>query len=67
MSGSPAERAGIRPEDLIIAVNGTATERVEDLQRLMVAELIGVAVSVKLLRAGRVTDVKLVPAELDLG
>ena len=67
MSGSPAERAGIRPEDLILAVNGTATERVEDLQRLMVAELIGVAVSVKLLRAGRVTDVKLVPAELDLG
>ena len=67
MTGSPAERAGIRPEDLILAVNGTATERVEDLQRLMVAELIGVAVSVKLLRAGRVTDVKLVPAELDLG
>ena len=67
MSGSPAERAGIRPEDLILAVNGTATERVEDLQRLMVAELIGVAVNVKLLRAGRVTAVKLVPAELDLG
>ena len=67
VTGSPAERAGIRPEDLILAVNGTATERVEDLQRLMVAELIGVAVSVKLLRAGRVTDVELVPAELDLG
>src|SRR6187402_1774966 len=37
----PADRAGIRPEDLILSVDGTPTERVEDLQRLMVADLIG--------------------------
>lgn len=64
-AGSPADRAGIRPEDLILAVNGTTTARVEDLQRLMVADLIGVPVNVRLLRAGRLLELDLVPAELD--
>jgi S1-C subfamily serine protease len=63
--GSPADRAGIRPEDLILAVNGTATGRVEDLQRLMVAELIGSPLTVRILRAGRRLDLRLVPAELE--
>jgi S1-C subfamily serine protease len=63
--GSPADRARIRPEDLILAVNGTTITRVEDLQQLMVADLIGVPVDVRLLRAGRIVEVELVPAELD--
>jgi S1-C subfamily serine protease len=65
VSGSPADRAGIRPEDLILAVNGTRTGRVEDLQRLMVAELIGSPVTVRILRAGRPLELELVPAELE--
>jgi S1-C subfamily serine protease len=65
VTGSPADRAGIRPEDLILSVDGTTTARVEDLQRLMVADRIGVAVTVHLLRAGRGIDLELVPAELD--
>jgi S1-C subfamily serine protease len=64
VEGSPADRAGIRPEDLILSVNGTRTERVEDLQRLMVADLIGTTATVRLLRAGRMTEVELSPAEL---
>jgi S1-C subfamily serine protease len=47
-------------------VNGTHTERVEDLQRLMVAELIGTPVSVRVLRAGRLVELQLEPAELEL-
>jgi S1-C subfamily serine protease len=65
VSGSPADRAGIRPEDLILAVNGTPTGRVEDLQRLMVAELIGSPVTVRLLRAGRRLELELIPVELE--
>jgi S1-C subfamily serine protease len=45
-------------------VNGTRIERVEDLQRLMVADVIGTAVKVRLLRAGRLIELELQPAEL---
>jgi S1-C subfamily serine protease len=65
VQGSPAERAGIRPEDLILELDETPLARVEDLQRLMVAELIGVPVDVRLLRAGREHRLRLVPAELE--
>jgi S1-C subfamily serine protease len=65
VAGSPAHRAGLRPEDLILAVNGQTTARVEDLQRLMVGDMIGVPVEVRLLRAGRPLQLELVPAELD--
>jgi S1-C subfamily serine protease len=65
VSGSPADRAGIRPEDLILGVNGTQVTRVEDLQRLMVADLIGIPVTVRLLRAGRPLQLELIPTELD--
>ena len=63
--GGPADRAGIRPEDLILSVDGTRIERVEDLQRLMVADLIGTAVNVRILRAGRLLELELHPAELE--
>jgi len=65
VDGSPAHRAGILVEDMILAVNDTQTVRVEDLQRLMVADLIGVPVSVRLLRAGRLLEVTLTPEELE--
>jgi len=66
VDGGPAARAGIRAEDLILSVNGTHTERVEDLQRLMVAELIGTPVTARVLRAGRLIEIELEPAELEL-
>ncbi len=67
VDGGPAARAGLRPEDLILAVGGAPVTRVEDLQRLMTADLIGVPVGVRLLRAGRPLEVELVPAELESG
>jgi serine protease Do len=64
VEGSPAARAGIRPEDLILSVDGARIERVEDLQRLLVAELIGTPVDVRVLRAGRPLELTLEPIEL---
>jgi S1-C subfamily serine protease len=66
VEGGPAAGAGIRPEDLILSVDGTPTERVEDLQRLMVAELIGAPVTVRVLRAGELVELELRPVELQL-
>ncbi|HEX4186754.1 MAG TPA: trypsin-like peptidase domain-containing protein [Solirubrobacteraceae bacterium] len=62
---SPAERAGLRPEDLIVQLAGTRVHGVDDLQRLMVADLIGSAVDVDVLRGGEQLRLRLVPRELD--
>jgi S1-C subfamily serine protease len=64
VEGSPAAGAGLRPEDLIVAVDGNPTATVDELQRLMVEELIGRPVKVKAVREGRVVERRLVPAEM---
>jgi serine protease Do len=62
--GSPAERAGLRAEDLIVALGGSAVERVDDVQRLMTEEAIGHAMPVTVLRADRTLELELRPVEL---
>jgi S1-C subfamily serine protease len=65
VEGSPADSAGLRPEDLIVAVDGEPMSDVGDLQRLMVAERIGEGVEVALVRGGTELSVALVPRELE--
>jgi len=65
VEGSPAALGGMRPEDLIVAVDGMAVERVDDLQRLMAGELIGHDVTVTVARGDRTLPLRLVPAELE--
>jgi serine protease DegS len=60
----PAATAGVRPEDLIVSVDGRAVERMDDLLRLMVGDAVGVPVTLGIVRAGRSIEVALVPAEL---
>jgi S1-C subfamily serine protease len=66
VAGSPAADAGLRPEDLIVAVDGTVVEKVDDVQRLMVGDRIGTEVSLDVIREGRRLALRLVPAELEL-
>src|SRR5438309_522778 len=61
----PADRAGLRPEDLIVELDGTAIEGMDDLQRVVVSELIGRSVQAGIVREGREIEVELVPAELE--
>jgi S1-C subfamily serine protease len=65
VEGSPAARAGLRPEDLIVELDGSPVTDVADIQRLMVVERIGEPVPVRVLREGREVALTLVPAELD--
>jgi S1-C subfamily serine protease len=62
--GSPAQRAGLRAEDLIVALDGHEIERVDDIQRLMTQEAIGRAVPTAVLRGDRWLDLELSPVEL---
>ena len=61
---SPAARAGLRPEDLIIELNGVPVQTVDDIQKLMVGELIGAQVHARVLREGSERELDLVPIEL---
>jgi S1-C subfamily serine protease len=61
---SPAEHAGLRPEDLIVELDGHRIADANALQRLMVAEVIGRSVPVSVIRGSRVLEVEVVPAEL---
>jgi S1-C subfamily serine protease len=63
--GSPAETAGLRPEDLVVSADGTAIERLEDLQRLTGAALIGRSVKLGVIRQGELLSVELHLVELD--
>jgi S1-C subfamily serine protease len=65
VSGSPAARAGLRAEDLIVAVDGEPMGDVGDLQRLMVAERIGQGVEVEAVREGAFLKLELTPRELE--
>src|SRR5262245_44450029 len=64
--GSPADAAGLRPEDLIVSVDGRAVGDVGEVQRLMVGDRIGATVELEVIREGRPIALRLVPAELEL-
>jgi serine protease Do len=66
VEGSPAAHGGVRPEDLIVDLDGVPVEGADDLQRLMVGELIGNRVSATIVRGGRTLTLELVPVELDV-
>jgi S1-C subfamily serine protease len=65
VDGSPAATAGLRPEDLIVALDGTPVSSAGDLQRLMTEERIGETLTVTVVRQGALIDVGVVPEELD--
>ncbi len=64
IDGSPAARAGVRAEDLIVGVDGVPVRGVDDLQRLMTEERIGVSCALEVVREGVARAVALVPQEL---
>jgi len=65
--GSPADDAGLRPEDLIVSLDGQALDDVTDVQRLMGAALIGKRVEAVVIREGRTRRVDIVPSQLQDG
>jgi S1-C subfamily serine protease len=65
VTGGPAARAGIRPEDLVVAVDGVAVAGIGDLQRLLSAERIGRPVVLSVVRRGERQEVVVTPAELE--
>jgi serine protease Do len=61
---SPADRGGLRAEDLIVAIDGEPTAGVDVVQRLMVADRIGRTLQVDVVRDGRDLTLQVTPAEM---
>jgi serine protease Do len=64
VEGSPADHAGLRPEDLLIELDGVPLNATDDLQRLMTAERIDEPVKATVVREGELRAITLVPREL---
>jgi serine protease Do len=64
VAGSPAERAGLRPEDLVVALDGEPLSDVGDLQQRMTADAIGRELAVEIVREGERRTLRITPGEL---
>jgi S1-C subfamily serine protease len=58
MPGEPADQGGVKPNDVILALDGTPLEGPRDLQRVVATSPVGKKVKVTLWREGRETEVE---------
>ncbi len=64
MKGSPADRAGLKVGDIIVALNGRKIDSVGDLQLSIMKTKPGTTVTLTIIREGRERDIKVVVGEL---
>jgi S1-C subfamily serine protease len=64
IEGGPAERAGLRAEDLIVELDHREIERVDDIQAVMSDDAIGRLVGIRVVRGDKFLDLELAPIEL---
>jgi len=57
MKGEPADLGGLKPDDVLIALDGTPLDTTRDLQRVVSSTPVGKVVRVVLLRAGEKKEV----------
>ena len=53
MPGEPADQGGVRPNDVIVALDGSPMEGPRDLQRVVASTPVGQKIRVTVLRDGR--------------
>jgi S1-C subfamily serine protease len=64
VAGGPAARAGVRPEDIVVSLDGQPVEAISDMQRLLTGDRAGRAIEAELVRGGQVLGVAVVPRRL---
>jgi serine protease Do len=63
--GGPADKAGIKPGDVVVSFNGQPVQTIADLARLVGGAKPGTTVSAEVLRDGKSVAVKLTPDALE--
>ncbi len=56
VAGQPADRAGVKANDVVLSVDGTAIEGQRDLQRIISSSPVGSAVTLQVMRDGKPTE-----------
>jgi serine protease Do len=64
VEGSPADLSGLRPEDLLVELDGIRLAGADDLQQAMSVERIGVPLKATVVRSGELRSITLTPGEL---
>ncbi|MCU1548189.1 MAG: hypothetical protein JWO29_1140 [Arthrobacter sp.] len=64
LAGSPAERAGLRPGDVLLSVGQRSVSNAESLQKLLFSEAIGAPLDLAVLRDGAELHLVAVPEEM---
>jgi serine protease Do len=57
VAGQPADQGGIKPNDVVVSVDGAPVEGPRDLQRIISSTPIGTSVKISLMREGKATEV----------
>jgi len=64
--GRPAQLAGIKPEDIIVEIEGTKIESLRDLRRVLSVKNVGEEIDVKVLRGTSTLSFSIFLADLDV-
>lgn len=64
VAGGPAAWAGLRPEDILVDLDGNPVETIGDLQRLLVGDKVGQEVPARVVRGALLLDLRITPREL---
>jgi len=64
VEGGPAARAGMRPEDIVVALGGQPVEAISDMQRLLTGEVAGRTLDAEVVRGGELLKLPVVPRAL---
>ena len=56
MPGEPADKGGVKPNDVVLAVDGARVEGPRDLQRIIATAPVGKTVKLTIIRGGQETD-----------
>jgi S1-C subfamily serine protease len=64
VDGSPAAKAGLRVKDVILEVDGQPLNNAGDLQRIMLGDVIGRPIGLRILRGDEVLELQTTPVEL---